>query len=207
MSARTWLHCWRQLMCGCILLFSVTGLPAAEPEYSRLPESTTHEQALSIRLQKLQGLLAQASPYQRYILLDTAAKTAFELRQYDLAVAYARELIALAPGFPEDWNYAPAVHYANILLGRSALLQADIESAKSYLLAASKVPYSEILDHRGADLRLASALLARGQRETVASYLVACTGFWPRGKDRLEHWLQQLGEGKVPSLLTAEQIK
>jgi hypothetical protein len=205
MRARTLVACWQQIMCGCILLISVTGLPAAE--YSRLPESTTHEQALALRLQKLQGLLAQASPYQRYILLDTAARTAFELNQLDLASAYARELIILAPRFPEDWNYAPAVHYANIILGRVALLKDDIETAKTCLLAASRVPYSEILDHRGADLQLANALLARGQRETVAIYLQACTGFWPRNRVQLDRWLQQLNKGKIPSLLSPEQIQ
>jgi len=207
MQARTWLHCWWQIVCTCILLTTATGLPAADSEYRRLPDSTTHEQALNLRLQKLQELLAQASPYQRYVLLDTAARTAFELKQFNLATAYARELIVLAPRFPEDWNYAPAVHAANIILGRNSLLQDDIESAKTYLLAAGNVPYSEILNHRGTDLKLANALLARGQRETVANYLLACTRIWPRGRQHLDRWLQQLNEGKIPSLLSPAPIQ
>jgi tetratricopeptide (TPR) repeat protein len=184
-----------------LLLLSATGM-AATADYSRLPDTTTHEQALTLRLHKLKDLLAQAGTYQRYILLDTAAKTAFELGQYDQATAYAQELIALAAKFQDDWNYSSAVHNANIIMGRAALLKNDINSAKQFLLAAGKVPYSKILDNRGADLQLAGALLARGQRETVNQYLQDCTRLWPHDRNRLEHWRQQLAEGKNPNLLT-----
>jgi len=184
-----------------LLLLSATGM-AATADYSRLPDTTTHEQALTLRLHKLKDLLAQAGTYQRYILLDTAAKTAFELGQYDQATAYAQELIALAAKFKDDWNYSSAVHNANIIMGRAALLKNDINSAKQFLLAAGKVPYSKILDNRGADLQLAGALLARGQRETVNQYLQDCTRLWPHDRNRLEHWRQQLAEGKNPNLLT-----
>lgn len=183
------------------LLFTQSAVLRAEAEYIRLPANTSHKQALQLRLQKLEELLAQAGDYQRYILLDTAAKTALELKQYERANDYARRLISLAPQFPDDWNYAQAVHQANIILGRAALRADDIDSAKAYLLAASKIPYSEILDAQGADLQLANALLARGQRETVAQYLQAGTRFWPRGRAQLDGWLQQLAAGQIPSLL------
>jgi tetratricopeptide (TPR) repeat protein len=190
-----------------LLFFSATCLSATAADYSRLPDSATHEQALNLRLKKLQDLLAQAGTYQRYILLDTAAKTAFALKQYGLAASYAHELITLAPKFPDDWNYSSAVHKANIILGRTALLKNDLDQAKQFLLAAGKVPYSKILDDHGADLQLASSLLARGQRETVSQYLQNCTRFWPQGRDQLTGWLQQLAEGKVPSLVAPDQIE
>lgn len=197
---RTLLDRWLPIFGGCVLFIATTGLTADEAEYSYLPATTSHEQALKLRLQKLDDLLAEASPYQRYILLDTAAKTALELKQRDLAASYAREIVSLAPQYPDDWNYAPAVHNANIILGKNALRQDDIDKAKHHLLAASKIPYSEILDNQGADLQLAGALLARGQRETVAQYLQACTRFWPRGRDQLERWQAQLAAGQIPSL-------
>ena len=190
-----------------LLLISASCIAAPEADYGRLPDNATHEQALTLRLQKLKELLAQAGTYQRYILLDTAAKTAFQLNQYDQATAYAQELIALAPEFQDDWNYSSAVHNANIILGRSALLKKDIDSAKQFLLAAGKVPYSKILDDRGADLQLASDLLAHGQRETVSQYLQDCTRLWPHDRERLEHWLQQIAAGERPDLLMSEQAE
>ncbi len=203
MHRRTGAHFQSRIIATCLLLLiSATCIAATEADYSRLPDTATHEQALTLRLQKLKDLLAQAGTYQRYILLDTAAKTAFDLNQYDQATAYAQELIALAPKFQDDWNYSSAVHNANIILGRTALLKNDIASAKQFLLAAGKVPYSKILDDRGADLQLASDLLAQHQRETVSQYLQDCTRLWPHDRDRLEHWRQQLAEGKNPNLLT-----
>lgn len=204
MYMRTLFNSRLSILEACMLLLSTTALFADEVEYSRLPAATSQEQALNLRLQKLDGLLAEASTYQRYILLDTAAKTALELKQRDLAASYAREIISLAPQFPDDWNFAPAVHRANIILGQNALREDDVNSAKYYLLAAGEVPYSEILDAQGADLELANALLARGQRETVARYLKACASFWPRGHARLERWRAQLAAGQVPSLHAAE---
>lgn len=202
MHRRTGARFKPRIMAICLLLLlSATGM-AATADYSRLPDTTTHEQALTLRLHKLKDLLAQAGTYQRYILLDTAAKTAFELGQYDQATAYAQELIALAAKFQDDWNYSSAVHNANIIMGRTALLKNDINSAKQFLLAAGKVPYSKILDNHGADLQLAGALLARGQREIVSQYLRDCTRLWPHDRDRLEHWRQQVAEGKNPNLLT-----
>ena len=203
MHRRTGTHFRPRIITTCLLLLiSATCVAATDADYSRLPDTATHEQALTLRLQKLKDLLAQAGTYQRYILLDTAAKTAFELDQYDQATAYAQDLIALAPKFPDDWNYSSAVHNANIVLGRTALLKNDLDSAKQFLLAAGKVPYSKILDDHGTDLQLANDLLARDQRETVSQYLQDCTRLWPHGRDRLENWLQQLAEGKKPDLLT-----
>jgi len=205
MHRRTGTHFRPRIIATCLLLLISASCIAATADYSQLPDTATHEQALALRLQKLKDLLVQAGSYQRYILLDTAAKTAFELNQYDQATAYAQELIALAPKFQDDWNYSSAVHNANIILGRTALLKTDVESAKQYLLAAGKVPYSKILDDRGADLQLASDLLARNQREIVRQYLQDCTRLWPHDRDRLEHWLQQLAEGENPNLLMSNQ--
>lgn len=175
--------------------------PATAADYNQLPSNTTHAHALTLRLEKLESLLAKASDYQRYILLDTAARTALELERYPQAADYARELLALAANYPNDWNHAAALHYAHIALGRAALSSNDIAGAKQQLLAAANIPASDILNRNGPDLQLASRLLARGERETVSIYLKACASFWPRGQKKIGHWVQQLSQGESPELL------
>lgn len=174
---------------------------ASAADYTQLPGDTTHAHALTLRLEKLESLLAEASDYQRYILLDTAARTALELERYPQAADFARELLALAANYPNDWNHAAALHYAHIALGRAALASNDIAGAKQQLLAAANIPASDILNRNGADLELARRLLARGERETVSIYLKACASFWPRGQNKLDLWVQQLDQGESPKLL------
>ncbi len=189
-----------QLLASC-LLFILPALAWTAVKYTSLPPYTPLTQALEIRLEKLEALLAQASDYQRYILLDTTARTAMELKQYDKAEQFARDLHELAPAYPQDWNYASALHHSRIILGRTALLKGDIATAKRYLLAAGQAPGSDILDNSGPDLQLASDLLKRNERTAVINYLKACRTFWSKGRGRLDQWLNQLGKGETPNLL------
>ncbi len=196
-------HRFFRLQLSAIVVVSSLGTTAsvAATAYSPLPSNSTHTHALALRLEKLESLLAKASDYPRYILLDTAARTALELERYSLAADFARELLDLAPKYPDDWNHAAALHYAHITLGRVALANNDIAGAKHQLLAAANIPASDILNRNGPDLQLASRLLARGEHETVSIYLKACASFWPDGQQKLDHWLQQLTQGDIPELL------
>ena len=190
----------RNLLASCLLL-ALPALAFSAPKYTSLPPYTPAQQALEIRLEKLETLLAQASDYQRYILLDTTARTAMELAQYDKAEKLARDLNELAPAYPDDWNYASALHNSRIILGRTALLKSDIATARRYLLAAGQVPVSQLLNNTGPDLALANDLLKRNERSTVINYLKACRQLWPKGRTRLDQWLNQLDKGETPNLL------
>lgn len=170
----------------------------ASVEYTTLPPFTPTRQALALRLEKLEALLAQASAYQRYILLDTAGRTAMELNEYRKAEQYARALVELSDSYPNDWNYASALHHSRIILGRCALKNDDISSAKRYLLAAGQIPSSNALNHSGPDIKLASELLKRGERAAVITYLKACRSIWPGGLEKLDHWLDLLDKGVTP---------
>ena len=183
------------------LLLSLAAMTLSAAEYTRLPSHTPRQQVLEIRLEKLETLLARASDYQRYILLDTTARTAMELKQYDKAEQLARDLHELAPAYPQDWNYASALHNSRIILGRTALVKGDVATAKRYLLAAGQAPGPGMLDNQEPDLQLASELLKRGERVAVTNYLRACLVFWSEGQARLEHWINQLGKGQTPRLL------
>ncbi len=165
-------------------------------EYISLPPGTPPMQALQVRLDKLEQLLEQAGDYQRYILLDTAARTALELKQYGKARRYASELQTLAEHFPLDWNYSSALHQSRIILGKLALQDGDIASAKRFLLAAASVPLSDALNQRAPDLTLAQSLLDKGEKDAVLDYLRLCKKIWPDGGDKLDYWLKHIARGE-----------
>jgi hypothetical protein len=184
-----------------LAITAVAECALAEVSYTALPPQTSYQQALAVRMAKLEALLEKSDAYQRYILLDTAAKTAMELKQSLKAQVYAKELEARAASYNTDWNYASAIHNSRIILGRVALQDGDIEKAKRYLAAAGSVDGSDILDRSGPDLILANALLARGETKAVVSYLQSCKRFWHKGRNQLNEWLKQIGSGNTTTLL------
>ena len=181
---------------ACALIPLLAGWTAFALEYTALPPGTPPMQALQVRLDKLEQLLEQAGDYQRYILLDTAARTALELKQYDKAREYASELQVLAEHFPLDWNYSSALHQSRIILGKLALQDGDIASAKRFLLAAASVPLSDALNQRTPDLTLAQSLLDKGEKDAVLDYLRQCKKIWPDGGDKLDYWLKHIARGE-----------
>jgi tetratricopeptide (TPR) repeat protein len=182
-----------------LLIGTHTGAVAAI-EYTTLPADATPTQALQTRLSKLEQLLAQADNYQRYILLDTAARTAMQLNRYDRARAYASELLLLTASYPQDWNYASALHQSRIILGLIAMHDNDLLTAKRYLLAAGSVSASDLLNQRKPDFSLAQMLLDKGEVATVIDYLNQCKQLWPDGLSLLDYWLRQLGKNKAVTL-------
>ncbi|MEO6708830.1 MAG: tetratricopeptide repeat protein, partial [Planctomycetota bacterium] len=84
------------------------------------------------------------SPIQ--LLLEKVCKAALEVGELDRARAVATQLLIRAKQDPEDWNTGNAVHDANQVLGRVALREGDVESAKRHLLAAGRTSGSPQLD-------------------------------------------------------------
>lgn len=128
------------------------------------------------------------SAYDRFLALTHAQIPALECKDYNLAEAYAREALQLAPQFKNDWNYGNAIHNGHVVLGRLALARGDVESAGQELLLAGKTPGSPQLDSFGPNMSLAKELLEHGQREVVYQYFDECRVFWRSDFGALTKW-------------------
>ena len=129
----------------------------------------------------------------RSFQLVSLAKSAFLAGRYDEARAYATTMLEDAPG---GWDEGNQLHHGNLILGRIALLEDDVESAKRHLLEAGKVSGSPQLGSFGPNMRLAADLLGRGQRDVVLEYFRLCANFWPR--DELKDWAALVEGGRTP---------
>jgi len=89
------------------------------------------------------------TPEDRFYNLTPLPKAAFACGDNVKASDYAKQLLAQAENFKQDWNYGNAIHTANLTLGRIALASGDIDTAKARLLDAGKTPGSPQLDSFG----------------------------------------------------------
>ena len=90
------------------------------------------------------------------------------------------------------------MHYGNVILGRMALADGDIEGAEEHLLAAGRTPETHDLAWGGPDMTLAKALLERGRRESVLRYLELCLDLWETDQERLSNWIALIETGRPP---------
>ena len=111
---------------------------------------------------------------------------------------YAETLLKQAETLKDDWNYGNAIHVANLVLGHIALDSGDMTEAKRYLLAAGNTPGSPQLNSFGPDMRLAKALLEKGEKETVLEYFDLCAKFWKLKRDRIDEWKAAIEKDKMP---------
>jgi hypothetical protein len=130
--------------------------------------------------------------------LDDAAKQSFEVGKIDDARKYANELLALAPKYPQDWNYGNAIQDGNLVLGRIALKEGKTEEAKRFLIEAGKSPGSPQLNSFGPNMSLARDLLEKGEREVVLQYFDLCRTFWKMDYGSLDRWTKDVKAGKIP---------
>lgn len=143
--------------------------------------------------------LAKAkTPEERFYALNDAAKESFVAGNLEDAKKYAQELMTLLPKFPSDWNYGNAVQDGNLVLGRIAVKEGRIPQAKEHLIAAGKSPGSPQMNSFGPDLSLAKDLLEKGERDVVIQYLELCRRFWKLHEGRLDRWIREIKDGKVP---------
>jgi hypothetical protein len=155
--------------------------------YINLPESAKAEIELN----------NADSEIHRFYALNDAAKTSFNAKEYEKAKRYATELSMLAEKYPNDWNYGNAVYDAHVVLGRLALLQNDIETAKEELFLAVKTPGSPQLDSFGPNMTLARDLLEVGQTEPVIHFLKECKRFW-YDHQKVDEWVKVIESGGMP---------
>ena len=134
----------------------------------------------------------------RYYALDDMAKAALEAGATDKAVTYATELLTASSSRPKDWHTGDAIHAGNTVLGLMAVDRGDIAKAGEYLLASAKTDGSPVLGSFGPSMKLAKALLAKGDRTVVLQYLDLCRGFWKSGGQALDEWAHAITDGTTP---------
>jgi len=136
--------------------------------------------------------------YHRFVLLPAWCKRAIERGQLLQAASLARELLSLATLYPDDWNNGNAVHHGHMMLGRVALADGDIGTAREQLIAAGHTSGSPQLNSFGPNMRLAQELLRAGERDVVLEYLGLCRRFWEMGHAELAAWTRDIDENRLP---------
>lgn len=143
--------------------------------------------------------LAKAkTPQERFYALNDAAKESFVAGNTEDARKHAQELMTLLPKFAGDWNYGNAVQDANLVLGRIAVKEGRINEAKQHLLAAGNSPGSPQMNSFGPNVSLAKDLLEKGERDVAIQYFELCRKFWKMHRGRLDKWIQEIKDGKIP---------
>jgi hypothetical protein len=148
-------------------------------------------------------------------------ETALTLAEPDWRALGARIDLAKAAVLAEDWErarktaervlvdnetcertflYGNAVHWANITLGCAALADEELAAASEYLMRSGRTPGSPQLNSFGPDRALARALLERGQRAAVLTYLADCARFWTGNEALLEEWRAAIERGEPTTL-------
>jgi hypothetical protein len=127
-----------------------------------------------------------------------AAPAAFKSGDLAKAKLLSHKLLKQAEHWKKNWNYGNAVHVANLVLGRIALINKEPDKARSYLLEAGRTPGSPQLNSFGPNMLLASEMLEKGETEAVLEYFDLCAKFWEQGSSKLEDWKVAVSSGDVP---------
>ena len=148
-------------------------------------------------LEQLEKAYELADDSLRDSLLEDLAKGAYSADQLDKAHQYAELMLQNTEA---GWNFGNRVHHGNLVLGRIALREGNIEEAKSRLTAAGNTPGSPQLNSFGPNMALAKALLEIGEREAVLEYFRLCSKFWnsDRAKEKLDKWGALAAAGRIP---------
>jgi tetratricopeptide (TPR) repeat protein len=166
---------------------------SGEPEHAR-EEATEALRWFENALERERG----AS--QRLVTLPDACKAALAVGEPERARALAEEMLSRTASAPVDWDTGNAIYGAHSILGEIALREGAIDRAKDHLRLAGLTPGSPQLDSFGPDLRLADALLQRGERSAVVAFLREIGRFWQDGRSRIELWCLEIERGDTPKL-------
>ena len=140
--------------------------------------------------------------YLRWMALDRIAMRKANIGANGKARRLAEELLRVATGDRDYWDYGNAIHKANIVLGRVALREGNIDQAKYHLLQAGRTPGSPQLDSFGPNMTLAKELLEAGERGVVLKFFALCGKFWEMDFDQLDHWSAVVKRGEMPAFGT-----
>jgi hypothetical protein len=141
--------------------------------------------------------------------LASTAKAALEAGLNEEAESYAEQALALArEGHFRDARLASqaavtqgdALHLANVVMGRLALLSGDVAEAESFLLASGKIRAAPLTASFGPNMTLARELIKLHRTEVVLHFFEECKTFWQLNEKYrwLERWSEEVREGIMP---------
>ncbi|MDE0106363.1 MAG: hypothetical protein OXN96_01045 [Bryobacterales bacterium] len=188
------------------ILNHAQSLDQEEPEWARqlghlhqldirLLDGTRDPAAAKRALAQFERAYELSDELGREAMLRYLGTSAFQSGNFEKATAYAGKMLEENV---QDWNYGNRIHYGNLILGRIALLEGNIEEAKARLVAAGETPGSPQLNSFGPDMTLARELLAHGDADVVLEYLSLCSEFWELDRGDLERWIVQVRAGETP---------
>jgi hypothetical protein len=140
--------------------------------------------------------------FRRHGLQMDIARASVAARLLDRASTAAAVVLRDASEFERTWQYGNSVHWGHIVLGKVALLKADVDTASTELVLAGHTPGSPQLNSYGPDLELAQGLMDLGRTEAVRDYLTQCKRFWDLDHGALDRWVAQISSNQIPKLVT-----
>ena len=148
-------------------------------------------------LSPLQSLAHAQTPWERFEHLGPVAKDLVDQGELELARAYAQELAEIAPYYQEFGN-EDAIEDLNVVFGRIAVRDGDIDAAKRHLRLAGKAPGSPTRSSFGPNMSLAKDLLEEGEIAAVVRFFEDCRQFWEMDRGRLTEWTRIARAGGIP---------
>jgi len=140
---------------------------------------------------------SMAKGAEQSILLSRLPVAAFEAGDLKHAREWAVEVLNQA-ATGKTQALEDAVHHAQIVLGRVALVNGDLKEAKERLVLAGQTAGSPALKTFGPNMSLAKELLEKGERDTVVKYFDECATFWKDHQEKLAQWTAQVRAGETP---------
>jgi hypothetical protein len=189
------------------LLWKARSVEPENPEWSRrlgvhLAQGLSHrpgqqrrEAAARAFYELERAHILETDEFRRFLALPDLAKLAVEADEREKARAYATELLDHRYALEEN---GPEIHYGNLVLGRLALIDGEVEEAKRHLLKSAKTVGNPLLCTDGPNMSLAKELLERGERQTVVAFLHLCANFWVSDDHRARQWADAIEHGETP---------
>lgn len=189
------------------LLLKGQKLDAEDPEWpaslgqlyslglTSLPTGPVRKAAAKKAFRQYELAYDRAESMERDALLSDLAKTALDAGLIDDAKNFAEKML---DDDAAGWNRGNRIHHGNLILGRIALSEGDVDEAKSRLLLAGKTNGSPQLNSFGPNMLLAKELLEQGETEVVLEYFDLCREFWTSPRRQLEQWTDDVKANRIP---------
>jgi hypothetical protein len=134
----------------------------------------------------------------RFYVLTNCLQKKFDAGKIEDAEDSIKELKLLLPKYLNNWNYGNATHKISITTGRIALRNGKIGQAKTFLIEAGKTQGSPQLNSFGPNMSLAKELLEKGEKKAVLEYLDLCRVFWKTDFSKLDTWITDVKNDRIP---------
>lgn len=160
-----------------------------------LPESSAKKATAEKAFRQYELAYKLSEAQGKDALLAPLAKMAFAAGLIDDARKAAAKMLEDEEG---GWNLGNRIHQGNLILGRIALAEGNVDEAKSRLLLAGKTTGSPQLNSFGPNMLLAKELLEQGEKEVVLEYFELCKKFWKSPRQELERWVDDVKGDRIP---------